>query len=103
MSDVIPLVDLKKNYGRMKEEIDENISSVLESCYFVGSPHVKQFEQNFATWVGTKHCIGVNSGTDALMLALKFLNIGPGDEVITQGNTFIATCLGISNNGARTG
>ena len=47
------------------------------------------------------HAVGVNSGTDALILALKFLGIGPGDEVITQGNTFVATCLGASNNGAR--
>jgi dTDP-4-amino-4,6-dideoxygalactose transaminase len=96
----IPLVDLKANYGRLKEEIDESIADVLQSCHFVGSSHVKQFEQNFAAWIGTKHCVGVNSGTDALTLALKFLNIGSGDEVITQGNTFIATCLGISNNGA---
>lgn len=96
----IPLVDLKSNYNRMKKEIDASIADVLQSCYFIGSPHVKQFEKNFATFIGTKHCIGVNSGTDALILAMKFLGIGPGDEVIVQANTFIATCLGVSNNGA---
>ena len=87
----IPLVDLKSNYNRMKKEIDASIADVLQSCYFIGSPHVKQFEKNFATFIGTKHCIGVNSGTDALILAMKFLGIGPGDEVIVQANTFIAT------------
>ncbi len=96
----IPLVDLKSNYNRIKKEIDDGIADVLQSCYFIGSPHVKQFEKNFASFIGTKHCIGVNSGTDALILAMKFLGIGPGDEVIVQGNTFIATCLGVSNNGA---
>ena len=96
----IPLVDLKANYLRIKDEIDKGIADVLQSCYFIGSPHVKQFENNFASWVGVKHCVGVNSGTDALILSMKFLGIGPGDEVITQGNTFIATCLGVSNNGA---
>lgn len=96
----IPLVDLRKNYLRMKSEIDAGIADVLQSCYFIGSPHVKMFQKNFANWVGVNHCVGVNSGTDALILAMKFLGIGPGDEVITQGNTFIATCLGISNNGA---
>ena len=96
----IPLVDLRKNYQRIKHEVDAGIADVLQSCYFIGSPHVKKFERNFANWVGVKHCVGVNSGTDALILAMKFLGIGEGDEVITQGNTFIATCLGVSNNGA---
>jgi len=99
-SNKIPLVDLRKNYLRIKEEVDAAIGNVLQSCYFIGSPHVKKFEANFAKWIGVKHCVGVNSGTDALVLAMKFLGIGVGDEVITQGNTFIATCLGISNNGA---
>ena len=98
--DKIPLVDLRKNYQRIKDEVDAGIADVLQSCYFIGSPHVKKFERNFAKWVGVKHCVGVNSGTDALILAMKFLGIGQGDEVITQGNTFIATCLGVSNNGA---
>lgn len=96
----IPLVDLQRNYASIRPAVDAKIREVLDSCYFVGSPHVRQFEQDFAAYCGTSHAIGVNSGTDALILALKFLGIGPGDEVITQGNTFVATCLGASNNGA---
>ena len=96
----IPLVDLKRNYSSIRAQIDAKIGEVLESCYFVGSPHVAQFEADFAAYCGCTHAIGVNSGTDALMLALKFLGVGKGDEIITQGNTFIATCLGASNNGA---
>ena len=96
----IPLVDLKANLATIRPEIDAAITSVVNSCYFVGSPHVKQFESEFAGYIGTSHCIGVNSGTDALILALKMLGVGPGDEVITQGNTFVATCLGASQNGA---
>ena len=78
----IPLVDLKSNYNRMKKEIDASIADVLQSCYFIGSPHVKQFEKNFATFIGTKHCIGVNSGTDALILTNEILGIGPGDYTL---------------------
>jgi len=96
----IPLVDLKANYKRIKGEVTEAMMDVIENTAFVLGPQVKKFEDNFANWCGTKHCIGVNSGTDALYLALKFLDIGPGDEVITQANTFIATVLAISNLGA---
>ena len=96
----IPLVDLVANLKTIRPEIDSAIKSVVDSCYFVGAPIVKTFEQEFAAFIGTTHCVGVNSGTDALILAMKMLDIGPGDEVITQGNTFVATCLGASNNGA---
>lgn len=72
----------------------------MTSCWFVGGPKVASFEENFAAYCGALECVGCNSGTDALFLALKFLGIGPGDEVITQANTFVATCLGISNVGA---
>ena len=96
----IPLVDLKANYASIRADVDAKIKEVLDSCYFVGSPHVSDFEKDFADYCGVAHAIGVNSGTDALILALKFLGVGPGDEVITQGNTFIATCLGASSNGA---
>merc|ERR1719199_1156840 len=73
---------------------------VIENTAFVLGPQVAKFEANFAAWCGVKHSIGVNSGTDALFLALKFLDIGPGDEVITQANTFVASVLAISNVGA---
>jgi len=96
----IPLVDLKANYKRIKAEVVPAMLDVVENTQFVLGPQVKRFEENFAEWCGVKHCIGVNSGTDALFLALKFLDIGPGDEVITQANTFIASVLAISNVGA---
>jgi len=98
--DNIPLVDLKANRAAIQEEVHEAIDAVWESCYFIGGPEVAKFEKEFAAFVGAKDCIGLNSGTDALVLAFKALGIGPGDEVITQGNTFVATCLGITNNGA---
>jgi len=99
-TDNIPLVDLKANRAAIQEEVHEAIDAVWESCYFIGGPEVAKFEKEFAAYVGAKDCIGLNSGTDALILAFKALGIGPGDEVITQGNTFVATCLGVSNNGA---
>merc|ERR1712232_196256 len=89
----IPLVDLKANYLRIKGEVTAKMEDVLERTAFVLGPDVKTFEDNYAQWCGTKHCIGVNSGTDALYLALKFLDIGEGDEVIPQANTFIASVL----------
>ena len=58
------------------------------------------FEESFASFVGTKHCVACNSGTDALYLVFRMMGIGDGDEVITQANTFIATALGASNCGA---
>lgn len=97
----IPLVDLKANYKSIKAEVTEAMMDVIENTAFVLGPQVKKFEDNYAKWCGSAHCIGVNSGTDALYLALKFLDIGPGDEVITQANTFIASVLAISNVGAK--
>ena len=96
----IPLVDLRANYLGIKAEIDEGIAGVLSSCFFVGGPEVGRFEKAFAAWCQTDDCIGVNSGTDALFLAAKFLGIGPGCEIIAPANTFIATVLGASNLGA---
>jgi len=96
----IPLVDLKANYLRIKDEVWEGMRDVVEKTAFVLGPHVKKFEDEFAAWCGMKYCLGLNSGTDALYLAVKFYDIGEGDEVIVQGNTFIASVLAISNNGA---
>ena len=98
--DKIPLVDLRKNYQRIKHEVDAGIADVLQSCYFIGSPHVKKFERNFANWVGVKHCVGVNSGTDALILAMKFLGIGAGRRSDYSGQHLHSDLLGVSNNGA---
>jgi len=75
----------------MKEEIDNAISEVLEGGDFILRRHLEQFENNIAKFVGVKHAIGVNSGTDALFLSLKAAGIKEGDEVITVAHTFVAT------------
>jgi dTDP-4-amino-4,6-dideoxygalactose transaminase len=97
----IPLVDLKTQYDSIRNDIDGAIAAVLNECAFVGGPFVRQFEQAFADYCGVKHCVGVANGTDALFLAMKALGIGPGDEVITVANTFVATSEAITLAGAR--
>jgi dTDP-4-amino-4,6-dideoxygalactose transaminase len=97
----IPFVDLKSQYESIKEEIDGAIAQVISQTAFVGGAHLKNFEEAFAAFCGVKHCIGVGNGTDALFIALKTLGIGPGDEVITAANSFIATSEAISATGAR--
>jgi len=97
----IPLVDLKAQYQTIKDEIDTAISTVLSECSFVGGPHVKAFEEAFADFCTVKHCVGVGNGTDALFIALRALDIGPGDEVITTALSFIATSEAITMTGAR--
>lgn len=97
----IPLVDLKAQYRSIQGEIDGVVAKVLASCAFIGGPYLKSFEENFAAYCGTKYCIGVGNGTDALFIALKALGIGTGDEVITAANSFIATSEAITMTGAR--
>jgi dTDP-4-amino-4,6-dideoxygalactose transaminase len=97
----IPFVDLKAQYRTIKPEIDVEIAEVVESCWFVGGPKVKRFEENFASYCGARYGVGASSGTSAIHLALVALGIGPGDEVITPVNTFIATGEAISHSGAR--
>jgi dTDP-4-amino-4,6-dideoxygalactose transaminase len=96
----IPLVDLKAQYASIQDEVNESMQSVLEDACFVLGPHVARFEQNFAEFCQTKHCIGVASGTDALHLIFRGLGIGAGDEVIVPAFTFVATALGASLAGA---
>jgi dTDP-4-amino-4,6-dideoxygalactose transaminase len=93
-------VDLKIQYAKIKPEIDQAIQDVITNTSFVLGKAVTTFEQNFANYCGVKHCIGVNSGTSALILALQALGIKEGDEVITTANTFIATAEAISWTGA---
>ena len=76
------------------------MQDVLDRTAFILGPDLKNFEQNFAAYIGVKNAIGVASGTDALSLALRSLEIGPGDEVITAANTYVATCEAISHVGA---
>ncbi|MCC5635722.1 DegT/DnrJ/EryC1/StrS family aminotransferase [Nostoc sp. CHAB 5844] len=98
--DKIPVLDLKPQYESLKAEIHSAISRVLESGQFIMGPDVKLFEQEAAQYLGVKHAIAVNSGTDALVIGLKALGIGQGDEVITTPFSFFATAESISNVGA---
>lgn len=98
---MIPFVDLKIQYKSIQGAIKEEIGKVLEQANFILGEPVAQFESQFAEFCGSKYCIGIASGTDALHLALRALNIGNGDEVITAANTFVATVLAISYVGAK--
>lgn len=98
---MIPFVDLKAQYLTIKDEIDDAIRDVVESCHFVLGEHVAAFELDFAKFCGTKYALGVNSGTSALHLALLAVGITPGDEVITVSDTFVATAAAICYTGAR--
>jgi dTDP-4-amino-4,6-dideoxygalactose transaminase len=96
----IPFLDLRAPYLELQNEIDDNIGHVLGSGSFVLGKAVDAFEQDFAQYIGVKHCIGVGSGLDALHLSLRALGAGPGDEVLVPSNTYIATWLAISEVGA---
>ena len=98
---MIPFVDLKAQYRSIKPEIDAAIGEVLDNAAFILGPAVSRFEEKFAAYVGTKHALGVNSGTSALHLALLAAGIGPGDEVIAPAMTFVATASAIDYTGAR--
>lgn len=89
-----------RQYHNIKKEIDDNIAKVLESGEYVQGPMNKQFEKELAAFHGMKHAIGTGNGTDAIWLALMGLGIGPGDEVITNANTFFATAEAIWIAGA---
>lgn len=97
----IPMVDLYAQYLEIRDDVDVAIAEVIASSSYVKGPFVERFEASFAAHVGVGNCIGVGNGTDALFIALKGLGIGPGDEVITAVNTFVATPEAISLTGAR--
>lgn len=97
----IPILDLKPQYQSIKSEIQAAIDKVLASGQFILGPTVEQFEADAAQYLGVKHAIGVNSGTDALVISLRALGIGAGDEVITTPFSFFATAEAISSVGAK--
>ena len=98
---MIPFLDLKEQYQRIKPEIDAAIAEVVDSTHFVLGPQVAAFEERFAAYCDVKHCMAVNSGTSALHLALLAAGIGDGDEVITVSMTFVATTAAILYCGAK--
>lgn len=97
---MIPFLDLKTQHQALEEELVEVFREALRNAAFIGGAQVEAFEEEFAEFCETEYCVGVNSGTDALRFALIAAGIGPGDEVITVPNTFIATTEAISQAGA---
>jgi dTDP-4-amino-4,6-dideoxygalactose transaminase len=96
----IPIYDPSPEYESLKEQIDGAIQSVLEHGQFIMGPEVQEFERQSADYLGVKHAVGVNSCTDALVIALRALGIGEGDEVITTAMSFFATAESVSMVGA---
>ncbi|EJL72832.1 DegT/DnrJ/EryC1/StrS family aminotransferase [Variovorax sp. Varisp85] len=97
---MIPFLDLKAPYVELKRELDEAIARVVNSGWFIDGPEVSEFEKDYANYCNANHAIGVANGLDALILALRAMNVGPGDEVIVPSNTYIATWLAASQCGA---
>lgn len=97
----IPLVDLQAQYATIKSEVLAAVEDVLEDMQLFLGPQTHHFEEEFATLCGTRYGVGVSSGTEALVLALRACQVGPGDEVITVANSFIATVEAIALVGAR--
>lgn len=96
----VPFFDMKAVNSAYSAEIQAAVSETLAGGRYVLGPQVEQFEKEFAAYCGTKHCVGVGCGLDALALILKAMGIGPGDEVILPAQTFIATVLAVTETGA---
>ena len=101
MSEPVPYLDLKAQLQPLRAQLEAAFARTLDNCSFCLGPDVAQFEKDFASFIGTQHCIGVNSGTSALHIAMLLLDIGPGDEVVTTPYTFVATSWAISYVGAK--
>jgi len=96
----IPFLDLSEAYRELQGEIEDVVLKSLRSGWYIGGNDVEKFEGEFAEYTGTKHCVSVANGLDAIHLALRAMNIGKGDEVIVPSNTFVATWLAVSQCGA---
>jgi len=98
----VPYFDLKAQYAELRDEIRAELDRVCQNASFILGEEVERFERTFAEFHEVKHCVALNSGTSALHLALVSAGIGPGDEVITTANTFVATAEAIHYTGAKT-
>ncbi len=101
MNQPIPYLDLPAQLRPLRKELDAVIAKTLDNCSFCLGPDVVQFERDFASYCNAQHALGFNSGTSALHIAMRLLNVGPGDEVISTPATFVATSWAISYVGAR--
>lgn len=97
---MIPFLDLKSTYTELKPELDAAVARILEGGWYILGPEVTAFEQDWARYCDAEHAVGLANGLDALILALRALDVGPGDEVIVPSNTYIATWLAVSDVGA---
>ncbi len=97
---MIPFVDLAGQSRNLRDELMAAIGEVVDGAHYILGMHVEEFERAFAEFCGADHCIGMANGTEALHMTLRALGVGPGDEVITAANTFIATTLAIAYTGA---
>lgn len=98
----LPLVDLQTQSRQIKEDVLRRIGDVIDGARYILGQEVTEFEEQFAQYCQTSHCVGMANGTDAIHMALRALEIGPGDEVITAGNSFAATAFAIAYCGAKT-
>lgn len=96
----VPFLDLGAVYRELQAEIDAAVAQSLASGWYIGGRDVEAFEHEFAEYSSARHCVGVANGLDALHLALRAMDVGPGDEVIVPSNTYIATWLAVSQCGA---
>jgi len=96
----VPFLDLRAGYLELKPEIDEAVARVLDSGWYILGSEVEAFENEFADYCSTAHCVGVANGLDAIHLALRAMDIGEGDEVIVPSNTYVATWLAVTQCGA---
>ena len=93
---MIPLVDLAAQHAAVADEVERGWQQVFAETAFIGGPQVVTFEEEYAAFIGARHCIGVGNGTDAIEIALRALGVGPGDECVLPANTFIATAEAVS-------
>lgn len=96
----VPFVDLKPMHNELNDKLHAAFDNILDKSVYIQGEQCKAFEQEFANYIGTKYCVGVATGLDALLLGLKALGVGAGDEVIVPSNTYIATALAVSYAGA---